>query len=468
MSASILSWGADDGFPRKLRHLCQWRVDVDVSTIAMQMDLLLPQNGYLTNGGTFDQRMTFIVDMMREMSRITDPQELVQSYGAKMRQLIPVDGSVSLSRRGLDSPFYRITRSSRWGTDFNPWKNSHRLKTLDAGILGELIYGDEPRMIDNFEPSPDDPAYEYLQGMRSLVAIPLFEQGYAVNMVVLFRAAPSGFPRDNLPGQVWMANLFGRATHTLVLSKEVRQAYDAVERELKQVADIQRSLLPAELPRIERLDVAAYYQTSRHSGGDYYDFFKLPRGQWGIMIADVSGHGTPAAVLMAITHSIAHIALDPPTPPGRVMQAINCRLCTTYAGSGNFVTGFYGVFDPATLTFTWSNAGHPPPRWRRADGSLDVLPIAGSLPLGIEADERFPETVTQLSPGDALLFYTDGITEARNVAGDMFDPERLDDVLRPYPASAADVIAATLAALERFAGGLPLTDDRTLVAAKVT
>src|SRR5207237_4967385 len=98
-----------------------------------------------------------------------------------------------------------------------------------------------------------------------------------------------GFPAARVPIHVWMGNLFGRATRNLVLSNEVKVAYDAVERELKAVADIQRSLLPAQLPAIDRLELAVHYQTSRHSGGDYYDFFKLPDGQWGILIADVSG-----------------------------------------------------------------------------------------------------------------------------------------------------------------------------------
>src|SRR5207253_1299364 len=103
---------------------------------------------------------------------------------------------------------------------------------------------------------------------------------------------------------VWLSNLFGRATHNLVLAEELRQAYEAVDRELVAVADIQRSLLPAKLPKIPTMDLAAHYQTSRRAGGDYYDFFPLAEGKWGIIVADVSGHGTPAAVLMAITHCI--------------------------------------------------------------------------------------------------------------------------------------------------------------------
>ena len=421
--------------------------------------------------GSPTETMAFIVDTMREMSRISDPQVLVQTYGQRMRQIIPVDASVSLSRRELAFPRYKITRSSRWERTVNPWQEGSRLPIFESGLLGELLYGDVPVIIDDLEVSPSDPAAEYFEGMKSALALPLYEQGEAINMAVLMRTVRAGFPAERLPMQVWMGNLFGRTTNTLVLNNKVKAAYDVVERELKAVADIQRSLLPAQLPDVKNLDLAVYYQTSRHSGGDYYDFFKLPDDQWGILIADVSGHGTPAAVLMAITHSIAHVACDPPAPPGRLLNAINARLTQTYTGnSGNFVTAFYGIYDPRRRTLLWSNAGHPPPRHRCTDGTVSALPLAQSLPLGIEPGEQFGEHLTRLSPGDTLLFYTDGITEARNRSGDLFETTRLDAVLSACAraAPAAQVIAATLAAVDAFAAGHPLTDDRTLLAARVT
>lgn len=432
-------------------------------------EMTVGRSSILEDSSAWEERLAFIVDTVREMSQITDPQELVQSYGARMEKIMSIDGMVALSRRNLPFPRYRITRSSRWEVAIDPWKENFRLPLFDSGVLGDLIYNDQPVIIDDFEVPPDDPAAEYLAGMRSLMAIPHYENGTALNMVVLMSRSPSRFPRERLPAHVWMSNLFGRATRTLVLSKEVRAAYDAVERELQAVADIQRSLLPAELPRIPHLELDARYQTSRHAGGDYYDFFKLPDGKWGILIADVSGHGTPAAVLMAITHSIAHVVCDPPCPPGELMRAINVRLARTYTTiSGSFVTAFYGVFDSRNRTFTWSNAGHPPPRLRKADGTVVSLPLAGSLPLGIEEGEQFCDRVTQLFPGDLLLFYTDGITEARDERLELFDTFRLDDVLRTADGSAADAVLKTLAAVESFTRNAPLTDDRTLVAAKVT
>ena len=145
-----------------------------------------------------------------------------------------------------------------------------------------------------------------------------------------------------------MSNLFGRATHNLVLSEQLKKAYDELDAEIRVIGDIQRSLLPTELPKIPTMDLAADYQTSRRAGGDYYDFFPLPDGRWGIWIADVSGHGPPAAVLMAVTHSIAHAFSGPPSPPGNFLSHVNYHLATRYtAASGTFVTAFYGIYDPA-------------------------------------------------------------------------------------------------------------------------
>jgi sigma-B regulation protein RsbU (phosphoserine phosphatase) len=422
-----------------------------------------------------EERLGFITDMMREMSEQTEPQAMVKAYSQRIRKLWPSDGFVSLSRRDLDAPRYRVTRSSVWeraGRVLNPWSQKNQLPIFEGGVLGDLIYGEEPVALNDFVPSPDDPAYEHLAGYRSLAAVPLYDGGKSINMVVVFKREPRGFRRDELPERVLISNLFGRATQTLVLHEEVRRAYDQVDRELRAVADIQRSLLPAELPAIPSLETAAHYQTSRRAGGDYYDFFPLPNGQWGILIADVSGHGTPAAVLMAITHSIAHTCSDPKCPPSRLLAYVNRQLAGAYTGqSGHFVTAFYGIYDPPSRLLTYSNAGHPAPRVRRC-GTGETRPTAEgvSLPLGIDADEQYSDGSVVFAPGDVMVLYTDGITEARSAAdpADLFGTARLDDVLRRCGPRAAGVVADVLAAVEAFSDGAPPSDDRTLLVLKAS
>jgi sigma-B regulation protein RsbU (phosphoserine phosphatase) len=300
------------------------------------------------------------------------------------------------------------------------------------------------------------------------MAIPLFDHGAGLNMVVLLRRPPAAFDREKLPEQVWMSNLFGQITQNLVLSADLREAYEAVDRELKAVAAIQRSLLPATLPNIPTLELATHYQTSRRAGGDYYDFFDLPDGKWGILMADVSGHGTPAAVLMAITHSIAHLVCDPPAPPARMLAAINERLCNLYTvDGGQFVTAAYGVYDPAAHAITYASAGHPSPRIRRINGSVESLDGARSLPLGIMQDEQYHECTACLGPGETLVLYTDGFTEARSPSGELFDTSRLDATIASWNGNPEQLIKQILVHVEKFSAGRAASDDRTLLVARV-
>jgi sigma-B regulation protein RsbU (phosphoserine phosphatase) len=305
--------------------------------------------------------------------------------------------------------------------------------------------------------------------MGSLVFVPLYDHGVALNAVTLMRKARDAFAADSLPQHVWMANLFGRATHNLVLSDEVKRAYEAVDREMQVVEDIQRSLLPSQLPDIPTLELAAHYQTSRRAGGDYYDFFPLPDGRWGILLADVSGHGTPAAVLMAITHSIAHTLYGPPAPPSRLLAFINDHLAARYTtDSGTFVTAFYGIYDPATRVLTYASAGHNPPRVGRCDGvHVRAIDRNGCLPLGIEPAVRYDDTVEHLESGDFLLLYTDGITEARAPDGELFGVERLDGVIAECWGGAQNLVNMVLRAVDSFTDGRTASDDRTLLVAQV-
>jgi sigma-B regulation protein RsbU (phosphoserine phosphatase) len=417
----------------------------------------------------WEQRLDFIVDMMREMSSNTDPQQMVQAYIRKIRVLIPSDRWMALSRRDLQSPQFRITRSDLWDSPVNPWKDRNALPLLSSGLCSELIYAEQPRIINDLQIADDDPAKEYFHGMRSLQAVPQFDRGQSLNMVISMRREPNGFDPQRLPELVWVANLFGRATHNLVLSEEVKRAYEVVDRELKVVSDIQLSLLPEKLPRIPTLEIAAHYQTSQRAGGDYYDFFALPDGRWGILIADVSGHGTPAAVLMAVTHSIAHTHNGDPDPPSKLMRFINEHLAARYTnGTGTFVTAFYGIYDPKNRTIIYSRAGHCPPRIKRCSaGKIESMDAAPSLPLGIDGDEKYIDMTETLLPGDVVVFYTDGIIESRERSGELFGVERLDEIIDQCSSDPETIIRRTLLAIEDFTNDAPPLDDLTMLIAKV-
>lgn len=418
---------------------------------------------------TWQERLDRIVAMMREMSVQTEPEAMVRAYGARIQEMMPTDRRISLSRRGLEYPRVRVTRDSRWTEPINPWLQKDRLPMLEGGFVSELVYGEKAQVINDLRLDSGDPAAPYLEDMRSLMALPNFDGGVALNWVLALREEPGAFDPEDLPDRVWMSNLFGRATSNLVLKEELRRAYEVVDRELRHVADIQRALLPRSLPRIPHLNLAAHYQTSTWAGGDYYDFFEMPGGKWGLLIADVSGHGTPAAVLMAITHALAHGHPGHPEPPAALLTHVNERLTNRYTtDTGTFVTAFYGIFDPVTLELTYSCAGHNPPRLKRCvDGTIASLDVVGGLPLGLFNDHQYGQATITLRTGDQIVFYTDGITDATDPSGQLFGLERLDDVLNDCHEGADGLIRAVLDAVERFTQAQPAEDDRTLLIAKV-
>ncbi len=389
----------------------------------------------LTVRRPWQEELAIIDRTMRAISSISDPEELVEVYWRGIGDLVPIREYVAVSRRNIERPFYMVTRSSRFTEHPNPWTERDRLPRLSGGILGEVAYANRPVLIDDLPArlAPDDPGRFYLEGFQALIALPQYDGGEGLNVTMML--VPPGIELDRaiIPMLHWQAGLFGRGTQNLVLRNQLGAALSALDRELQVVGEIQRSLLPSEPPAIAGFEVATHYLTSARAGGDYYDFFPLHGGGWGLFIADVSGHGTPAAVMMAITHAIAHSQPGTHTPPAALLTYLNDRLTHSYRRDGTFVTAFYGVLDPAGRTLTYSAAGHPPPRLARGER---VLPLdrASSLPLGILDGVGYDEAEVQLERGDLLLLYTDGITEAmapvaRGQPVDLFGTARLDRAL---------------------------------------
>ena len=418
---------------------------------------------------SWQDRLAHVVETMREMSLQTDPQQVVTTFARRMRGTIEPGHTISLSRRGLSAPRVRVTRNSQWQTQPDPWRETHLLPVLGGGLLSDLVYGEKAVILPGLSLAPDDPSRPYLEHAKSLMAIPHFEDGVGLNMVVHTAFRENGFKPESLPELVLSSNLFGRATKNLVLSRDLREAYNALDAELRSVQAMQLALLPQGPPRIATLDVATHYQTSTRAGGDSYDFFKPPDGRWGLMVADVSGHGTPAAVLMAVVHALSHMMPGEPWPPGTVLSYLNRALCERYTlASGAFVTMLYGVYDERTRVLRFASAGHPAPLVRGVNGDVrEVEAVGAGLPLGITPDEVYGERDVTLEPGQVLVMYTDGITEAFNGERRMFGDQRLRDAIRDAGRDANDVVNTIVARVGEFAGLTSRNDDRTIVAAGV-
>ncbi len=423
----------------------------------------------------WEEELAIIDRVMRSVSDISDPEQMVDAYWNGIAELIPMDDYLALSRRGVEPPNFLITRSSRFPEPINPWESRHRLPKLSGGILGEIAYADRPMLIDDLPAklTRDDPGFPYLAGFQSLFAFPQYEGGKGLNVGITLFPPGVEVDRSSIPILHWQASLFGRGTQGLVLRKQLTQALQELDREMRVVGEIQRSLLPSTPPRISGFEIATSYTTSAQAGGDYYDFFPLgaqgsEQEGWGLFIADVSGHGTPAAVLMAITHAIARTRPGTPVPAGPLLSYINGHLARSYATNGAFVTAFYATLDPERRRLHFALAGHNPPLVIRGPKTMALEGNAG-LPLGLAPEEQYAESLFQLEPGDLLVLYTDGVTEAMAPADasgrrELFGESRLVEAIR---AGSHDDPAACVRRIEDavrlFTEDAPATDDRTLV-----
>jgi len=255
-------------------------------------------------------------------------------------------------------------------------------------------------------------------------------------------------------------------THLTIhrLKREVESQKDQLEHELKVVSEVQRKLLPKQLPIIDGFKLAAHYETSRYAGGDYYDIIELPDNCWGFLIADAEGHSAPAAVLMAMTCALFRSYPGSAADPAEVLHYLNEHLCKVAEPS--FMTALYAHYDAKTQTVRIARAGHPLPMvFKNSDQRAIELPCPGVYPLGIEPYEiEIPVTEAKLEPGDRFLVYTDGLTERFDMEENTYGEARL---LKPLATDSTSdpqgVVAAIMADVEQFAGKRHADDDQALL-----
>jgi serine phosphatase RsbU (regulator of sigma subunit) len=241
---------------------------------------------------------------------------------------------------------------------------------------------------------------------------------------------------------------------------------EKLEHELQMARKIQENILPKEVPVIPGWQLAAYWQPARSVSGDFYDFIKFTDGRLGLLIADVTGKGMPAALVMATTRSVIRTVLEQVAQPGEVLAKVNDLLCRDMPAK-MFVTCLYALLDPASGRLQFANAGHDLPFQRKRDSVVELR--ATGLPLGLFPGAHYEEMEAFLDNGDWLLLTSDGLVEAHNPQKEMFGVPRLGRLLSSLPGEKAqsqgpDLIGFLLKQLAEFTGsGWEQEDDVTLV-----
>ena len=235
-----------------------------------------------------------------------------------------------------------------------------------------------------------------------------------------------------------------------------------LQNELDVASKMQQSILPTQFPSGADYRSFASMEPARNVGGDFYDVINLDDGRVGLAIADVSGKGVPAALFMMSSRTLLKgAAIGNPNDPGAVLQEVN-NLLVAENEALMFVTIFYAVYDPASGMLTFSNGGHNSPYIRHTDGSSTMLPMTGGVALGVMEDMEFGKDSVVIAPGETLLLYTDGVSEAMNQSDEEFGVDRLYQVLADTPSrDPEEVNGAVFDAVRAFAGDTPQSDDIT-------
>jgi len=216
-----------------------------------------------------------------------------------------------------------------------------------------------------------------------------------------------------------------------------------------------------EMPDIPGFALAGAWHPARAVAGDFYDIFPLDEGRWGMVIGDVADKGTAAALYMAVIHSLILSGALRHGSPATVLMEVNQTILRQFT-SGMFVTVFLAVLDPKQQTLQYANAGHNPPIVRRASGTIESLTRTGCV-VGVLEEVQLSETTITLGSGDAVVLYTDGVTEALNSRDEDYGINRLTTAIAAAPRKAGELLAHVEADLNAFTEGTPQQDDVTFL-----
>ncbi len=300
------------------------------------------------------------------------------------------------------------------------------------------------------------------QQIHTMMAVPLQTKDRVIGLIeVDSRSLVQRFETHDLELLTVLANIAAIRLEQERLAR-IEVAERMMARELEQAAAIQRRLLPRGAPEVPGFDIAGYNAACRTVGGDYYDFFAYPDGRLGFVLGDVAGKGMAAALLMTSLKGGVQVLAEVPDDLGRLVARMN-RVVSANFPSNRFVSLFFGVLDPATSEVCYCNGGHNPPLLLRGSGGAETLRGGGGI-LGILSEAPYEARRCRMDPGDTLVLFSDGVTEATDPAGVEFGEDRLARVVAEAgSASAAELIERVTEEVSKFSEGSPPADDVTLV-----
>jgi sigma-B regulation protein RsbU (phosphoserine phosphatase) len=402
--------------------------------------------------------LALLYDISQEMSSTLEVEELVRKIAAAVKKKIDYHTfSIFLldEKQGLLRPKFVIRSNER--------ENQKLVLPLGTGLIGTAAKLNMPLRIADVT---QDPRYLNVHTeTRAELVVPLTSKGRVVGVVDLESTHVGYFSEYH---ERFLMTLASRMASSLVnaeLHTRVAENESRLGREMKIAREIQRQLMPDEVPSIPPLQMAVLFKPVAQLGGDLYDWIPFDDGRLAITIGDVAGKGAPAALYGALSSGVIRTRAGRKYPPAEMLELVNKTLYQRPI-EGQYIAVTYAIYEPKTKTIKLSNSGLPYPLLVRA-GQPTFLDIGG-IPLGLFADSKYEETALQLQAGDVLVFYSDGVVEMRNDLGDEFGLKRLADTVKTnHEKTPEEIVKAVSGALAEFIGRVRPQDDRTMIVVKM-
>ena len=408
-----------------------------------------------TNLTTID-KLRMLLDITKKISRSLDLDEVLELVMDTLGSLLPYDAAAIylVERDAQGDPFYRAEALRGYALEDLVAPHLKR----GEGFLGRVAQTGKP--ILSTDVRQDLRYFEARNRTNSEMVAPIISNDEVIGVFDLESDAYNTYDEDDLQVLLLLASQVAIIIEKVQLHEHLIEK-KRIQGQLEVARQVQLELLPERDPNLTGFDIAAYNFSTEEVSGDYYDWVRLFEDQLGIVIADASGKGIPAALLMAFLRATLRAAAHVGYAPHISLTKANSLLWESIENN-QFVTAIYGTLDAAHKTFAFANAGHNPPLlFRETDEAVFIE--RGGLPLGMFRETRYYEHFLQLESDQILVLYTDGITEAANEHGEEFEKERLVECVRMgKDLSARELIDLIHQEVLTFTGEKGLEDDGTL------
>jgi sigma-B regulation protein RsbU (phosphoserine phosphatase) len=406
------------------------------------------------------EELSILNDLARVIGGSMNSQEIMQTIiHRSLRAVSAEQGVITLVDHAANQPMKTLVRSMVSSSD-------HAKFHLTESMLGWMHLNKKPLMIN--DPATDERfrGIPWDQAIRNAMSVPMTVKSSLIGVITVYNKKENKrFTDDEQRLLAIIATQSAQVVENARLYEKEKELV-TIQKEMKLAAQIQAELLPASPPQFPQYQLAGKSIPAQSVGGDYFDFIPVDDNRIAVCLGDVSGKGLPAAMLMANLQATLRGQTLVANSPKQCIERSN-KLLLQSTSDEKYATLFYGILNTANNQLSYTNAGHNPPLIISKDGSVRLLRTGGIM-VAMMDNFPFEEETLELKPGDTLVLYSDGITEAINDKEDEFGEERLTDLLKKSAQlPAEEMITSVVEVVNKHAGNMPQADDMTMVVLKM-